>query len=249
MKKIKMAEVIFLLLGLICVIYGMMIFRLHTGAMTYILWFGLGVIFALCAVVMHLELWSMLPGAVRAGFGIIFIILIFSFNIIEGFIVSGCTAKGESDLDYIIVLGAQVTERGPSRVLKYRLDKAYDYLTENENTKCIVSGGKGANEPYAEAVGMKKYLLEKGIPEERIIVEDKSLTTLENMIYSKELIEKEASVGIVTNNFHVFRGVRLAKHVGIKNVCGIAAKSHPMYLPNNMFREYFGVLKDIGRII
>lgn len=73
--------------------------------------------------------------------------------------------KGETNLDYVIVLGTQIHESGPSIVLKYRLDAAVLYLNENPGTICIVSGGQGKNEPYSEAEGMAKYLIEKGIPE------------------------------------------------------------------------------------
>lgn len=132
--------------------------------------------------------------------------------------------KGEPNLDYLIVLGAQVKEKGPSAALKFRLDTAYDYLVENENTLCIVSGGQGANEPHSEAQGMYDYLVEKGIAKERIIMEDKSTDTSENIAFSSVFLDMEKDrVGIVTNNFHVFRGVHLAKHQGIRNVCGIAA--------------------------
>ena len=80
-----------------------------------------------------------------------------------GMIAGDFSAKGNQNLDYIIVLGAQVREDGPSAVPKYRLDAAIDYLNENPNTVCIVSGGQGANEPFSEAKGMAEYLLDKGI--------------------------------------------------------------------------------------
>ena len=132
--------------------------------------------------------------------------------------------------------------RGPGE----GLDTAYDYLVENENTLCIVSGGQGANEPHSEAQGMYDYLVEKGIAKERIIMEDKSTDTSENIAFSSVFLDMEKDrVGIVTNNFHVFRGVHLAKHQGIRNVCGIAAPSNIYFQLNNMVREFFGILKDL----
>ena len=129
-------------------------------------------------------------------------------------------------------------------VLKYRLDQAYDYLKDNEATICIVSGGQGSNEPCTEAEAMERYLEDRGITSSRIIREDRSRNTLENLRFSKELIKEGASVGIVTNNFHMFRGVAIAKKQGYTDVCGIPASSNPIYLPNNMLREFFGVIKD-----
>lgn len=83
-------------------------------------------------------------------------------------------AQGKPDLDYVVVLGAQVRKSGPSLVLRYRLDKAIEYLDENPNTICIVSGGKGPNEPFPEAQGMADYLKEHGIAEQRILEEPDS---------------------------------------------------------------------------
>ena len=75
-------------------------------------------------------------------------------------------------------------ESGPRAALKYRLDEAVEYLEDNPKTICIVSGGQGANEPYSEAEGMAQYLKEQGIAASRILLEDKSLNTEQNMEYS-----------------------------------------------------------------
>lgn len=148
-------------------------------------------------------------------------------------------------LDYIIVLGAQVKEDGPSIVLQYRLDKAISYLSDNPTTRCIVSGGQGDNEPFSEAEGMYNYLVANGVDSERIILEDQSTSTVENIRNSKALLnDLYNSVGIVTNDFHVFRAVRIAKVQGLKNISGIAAESNAFYLPNNVLRECCGILKD-----
>ena len=120
------------------------------------------------------------------------------FCIVEGCVISQMHADGRGGLDYIIVLGAQVRKDGPSPVLKYRLDKAVEYLNENPDTVCIVSGGQGSNEPWSEAEGMARYLQEKGIDTARILPEDKSQTTEQNITNSKMLMKEGASVGIVT---------------------------------------------------
>lgn len=174
--------------------------------------------------------------------GLIFILL---FLIVEGIIISGFFEHGRKDLDYVIVLGAQVKEGRPSVVLQYRLDRAYEYLMENADTICIVSGGQGSNELVSEADIMKSYLVDKGIPSYRILVEDRSRNTEENIRFSFELIgDLQADIGIITNNFHVFRGSAIARKKGALNVFGISASSNPLYLPNNMLREFFAVTKD-----
>ena len=143
------------------------------------------------------------------------------------------------------MLGAQLKTTGPSRVLQYRLDTAYEYLTAHPDTKVIVSGGQGSNEPASEAQGMCDYLVKRGIEPDRIILEDRSVNTEQNIRFSKDFLQADTDkVGIVSNNFHVFRAVKLAKAAGYRNVVGIAAPATAFYLPNNMLREFFGVVKD-----
>lgn len=176
------------------------------------------------------------------------------FLAIEGLIISGFREKGPKGLDYIIVLGAQVHEYGPSVVLKYRLDTAIDYLNENPDTVCIVSGAQGINEPFTEAEGMARYLEQMGISRERILREDRAENTTGNIKYSMEIIEErekgQVTLGIVTNNFHMFRSMHIAKaymekeQVGNVSVSGLSSPSKLLYLPNNMTREFFGVVKD-----
>jgi uncharacterized SAM-binding protein YcdF (DUF218 family) len=169
------------------------------------------------------------------------------FIVVEMFIFSGFKQTEIDNLDYIIILGAQVKEDGPSVVLRYRLDKAIEYLNNNPETKCIVSGGQGSNEPFPEALGMKNYLLKKGILEQRIIVEDQSKNTEENILFSVRLIrndiDNKTTFGIVTNNFHIFRAKQIAKNIFGKEMYGIVADSTLLYLPNNMLREFLALIK------
>ena len=185
-------------------------------------------------------------GARKAVTFVVAVCMIVFLNI-EGLIVSGFFEKGEENLDYVIVLGAQMKENGPSSTLKSRLDRAIDYLEENQDTQVIVSGGQGSDEMISEAEGMKNYLVQNGIAEERILMEDNSVNTNQNLKFSSEYINiEEDTVGIVTSNFHIYRSVKLAEKQGYENVCGIAAKSHNFLLPANMLREfacivYYGV--------
>ena len=171
----------------------------------------------------------------------------FSFIICQGCILTQFFSKGDSGADYIIVLGAQMRDWGPSVVYKARLDSAIEYLNNNPDTKVIVTGGQGANESISEGEGGKIYLVEQGIKEDRIVIEKESLDTDENISNALSLIDttNDMTIGIVTNNFHVFRGVMIAKKYTNADVSGIAAFTEYQYLPNNMVRETFGILKDI----
>ncbi len=181
--------------------------------------------------------------SVRKVLGIVLAVGMILFLNIEGLIVSGFFESGEENLDYLIILGAQIKEDGPSNILKARLDCAMEYLEENPETKVVVSGGQGSDEPMSEAERMRDYLVQNGIAEERILIEDNSVNTKQNLNFSAEYINiEEDTVGIVTSNFHVYRSVKLAENQGYENVCGISAKSHTFLLPANMLREFVCVV-------
>lgn len=235
-----------ILAALLCFLYCFIVFSIRSGSRFYLIWGLGGLFFAGLALMIRADLWSQFPLAVRRVVCAVLAVGILAFVVVESCIFAHYRDQGRPDLDYIIVLGAQMKPAGPSAVLKFRLDAAYDYLTANEDTLCVVSGGQGVNEPCTEAEGMYDYLVERGIAPERILMEDRSTDTSENIAYSAALIGgTDKHVGIVTNNFHVFRGVMLARHAGFKDSCGIAARSNVYFQPNNLVREFFGVMKDL----
>jgi len=192
-----------------------------------------------------------LPGAVKVTGGIIITIGIIFFVVVEGMIFHGMMRKADSNLNYIIVLGAQVRGETPSKALRKRLERAAVYLKENPDTRAVLSGGQGRDEIITEAEAMYRYLKNAGIAEERLIKEENSTNTEENLRYSAEMIgDKSARTGVVTNNFHVFRAVELAKKQGYTNVSGIPAKSDPVNQPHYIIREFFAVVKEkiVGNI-
>ncbi len=244
--RYRCAVLILILLGIICLVYGFLVLGTASGTAFFAVWFGIAALLFLAAALTGLHVWASVPRAVRTAGLVLFCALLICFAVIEGMILSGFSGKTEADLDCIIVLGAQVKENGPSTVLRYRLDRALEYLNENPDTICIVSGGQGPNEPFPEAEGMKRYLTENGVDPGRIRMEDRSLDTRQNIEFSKKLLDPERDrIGIVTNDFHVFRGCALAKKAGLSNVCGIPAHSARLYLPNNMLREFFAMMKDL----
>ena len=143
-----------------------------------------------------------------------------------------------SRADYLIVLGARVKGEAPSLSLRYRIDRAAQYLEDNSQTIAIVSGGKGNGENMSEAEVMKLELIEHGIPEHRILMEDKSTSTEENIAFSKTFIPAKAKKGlIVTNDYHVYRAVSVARKAGL-SVQGLAADTPKRALIQSYIREY-----------
>lgn len=172
------------------------------------------------------------------------ILLFFVFYVI---MYSFLRKKGrEKPIDYIpfmIVLGARVKGKTPTRALRARVNKAYEYLAKNENTIAILSGGKGEGEFISEALCMQNLLVEKGIQENRLILEDKSRTTEENIRFSKRWVKKEEPVLIVSNDFHVWRGRVMAAESGFKKVYGLGAKTEPLLNLHYYTREIFAWIK------
>lgn len=242
-----------IVVGILCIIYflSIQIIAIH-GTNFYFIWLIMGIMLIAWGICMKRGiLIPLIPVWIKRISLVLFCMGCLIFVIVEGCILSGFTAKGPEELDYIIVLGAQMKAHGPSRVLKMRLDKAYDYLVSNPDTLVIVSGGQGSNEHISEAQGMYDYLVEKGIASERIIREDQSRNTSQNINFSSEYLDKEKdSVGIVTNNFHIFRATNIGKKSGYKQIYGIAAPSELLMQGNNMLREFMGVMKDflVGNI-
>ncbi len=233
-------------MSVLAFLYGICVLLIRSGTFTCVLWFGLAALFGLAAFSEKTHLLHRIPTPARITLHVVIACALLIFVCVEGLILSGFNATQKDHLDYVIVLGAQVRADGPSRVLQYRLDRALEYLEENPETICIVSGGQGPNELVTEADGMERYLMEKKLNAERILKENQSETTPENLRNSMQLFDADkASVGIVTNNFHMYRSLHLAKKSGVRDVCGIPAKSAPLYLPNNMLREFFGVLRDV----
>lgn len=238
-------HMIWMIVGILCVLYCLALaITGGTGTWFFLIWGIMGVAFTLWGIFRG-HIWHVMPHWLNITAGTLFLLMLAVFLFTEGCIISGFSKNTDKELDYIVVLGAQLKTTGPSRVLQYRLDTAYEYLTAHPDTKAIVSGGQGSNEPASEAQGMYDYLVKRGIEPGRIVLEDKSVNTEQNIRFSKEFLQADADkVGIVSNNFHVFRAVKLAKAAGYRNVVGIAAPATAFYLPNNMLREFFGVVKD-----
>ena len=152
--------------------------------------------------------------------------------------------KTGSATRWIIVLGAQVRGRKITDSLKRRLDCASEYLKEHPEVHVIVSGGQGKDEEVTEAYAMARYLECEGLDRRRIVQEDVSVNTLENLKFSRNLIaDVDTPVGIVSNNFHVYRGCVYAKRAGFKEPFPIPASCHPLLFPNYFVRECFAVWK------
>lgn len=152
-----------------------------------------------------------------------------------------------AEADTVIVLGCKVDRNGPSRMLRERLDAAYDYLKENTDAIVIVTGGQGSDEPEPEGDAMQKYLIAKGIDASRIYVENKSESTRENLINAMTIMRENnlsTPVLMVTNEFHVLRAQMIAKTLGME-ASTLPAPTDPIFFGAYYIRELYGILYQI----
>ena len=156
MKKVFF--IINIILSIISFLYGISILNVNSGSLFYLIWFLISEFFIIIDLLIYFKVFER-----YRVFKKIFIwvcsIGICIFLVILSLIISKMNVTPVKNLDYIIVLGAQVKESGPSVILRYRLDRTVSYLKENDNTLVIVSGGQGANEKATEASVMKEYLV------------------------------------------------------------------------------------------
>ncbi len=243
-------RVLWLVLAVLCLGYSLMVYMVGSGTFSFTIWLGGAVFWGICFFLAGKGRWAAVPQTLRCVTYVILAVIAVIFIVCQVAILSHFRDKGEKDLDYVIVLGAQMRPNGPSVIYRYRLEKVKEYLEENDRTKCVVTGGQGSNEPVSEGEGGAEYLVSLGIPRARIEAETQSHDTLENIRNAIAIIEgaegdsANLRIGIVTNGFHVFRGVHIAKGLTDADVCGIAAYMQPQYIPNNMVRETFGILRD-----
>ncbi len=157
---------------------------------------------------------------------------------LEALVISGMNAAAPPGMDYLVVLGASVYQDGPSPALTRRINAVMACLDDHPDAIIIASGGQGRREPVSEARCIRDELVKRGVDPDRIVLEERSTDTLENIMNSRAIIgDDEARIGIVTNNYHIWRSVRLARKAGLRNVYGIAAEYTGPTLFHFMIRE------------
>ncbi len=146
--------------------------------------------------------------------------------------------------DYLIILGYGLKDDKVADILQMRIDAAADFLKNNPDTVAIPTGGKThPGQTLSEAQAIKNGLMDKGIPEERIILEDQAKTTVENFINCKSIILKRCTninterIAFMTSDFHVFRSSVICKQAGLDAV-GLPAPSPEKDYTKNIIREF-----------
>ena len=188
-----------------------------------------------------LSLWFS-AGAGRVVFWVLAVLAGVYLALIAFVSVSGYMNPPTGDERVIVVLGAGLHKDKPSKLLQYRLNKAYDYAAAHPDTLVITSGGQGRDEWLPEGDAMRDYLIAKGLPADRVLAESGSTSTEENFAFSLALmhgrgLDESTPIIFVTNRFHCYRAAQYAQKVGFKEVRTLACGTSPIYLLSAVMRE------------
>ncbi len=155
--------------------------------------------------------------------------------------------------DYIIVHGCGLSNgEKVTKLLANRIDTAISTYNRCDKKPIIIaSGGQGDDEKLSEAEAISRYLTDHGIPEDHILLEDKSTTTMENLSFSQRIIDSRGgskTIALVSSNYHIYRCLTYASKLGMK-CCGIGAPVALYYWPTALLREFVAVFKQKKYII
>ncbi|MBR4762903.1 MAG: YdcF family protein [Lachnospiraceae bacterium] len=226
-----------IIMGGACLLYYLIMF-FYIGRSGDFAWFWLlnAAVFLSAVWLRSLaQSWSrVLAGILLAAEGIgILLVIVLGLTILS----AACTPEPEN-MEYYLVLGAWVNGRQPSRALRKRLDKALSCAEKDPDARLILSGGQGDDEEISEAVCMRNYLTAAGVEEDRLILEDRSTSTRENLLFSNKLTGcGGARCGIISNDFHICRVMKLARQAGYRDCYGIPAEGDPVMELHYIVRE------------
>lgn len=216
--------------------------------------FGEGSVFGILICAMGIALVWLYPKLRRQGgwrkalaraAAVLYILGLGWAGFLTGLIISYQAAPAPENLN-VIVLGAQVySAERMGMSLTNRVARAAEYLQAYPEVKCIVTGGQGGNEPCPEALTAKNALVRLGVDGERIYLEDKSRNTRQNLNNAMEVAKEhglDTKVVVVSQNFHMYRAVRLARSAGFE-AYSLPAPTDPVIFPSYYGRELLSLTK------
>lgn len=174
-----------------------------------------------------------------------------TFAFLVGYIHLSPSAQPSAQEDGVenvyIVFGAKVKADGPAKTLASRLDVAVDAMLEDSGAVCIVSGGRGPDEPFTEALGMFNYMVERGVSPDRIFLEERASNTKENILYSVEFIEQleltDRQIICISSDTHIPRIRLMCSRSGVDALYIKAETPMKEFLFTAWVREYLSYVK------
>ena len=222
----------------------------YSGFKTSFLWFW--PLLSACCIVYSITLTSCsrnhtseLSHRFSFALVIVFWMILMLFCSVEFRICRAAAQKPSADTEYLIVLGAQVRGDIPSLSLQARIDAAADYLSAHPSVKVLCSGGQGRGENKTEAAAIRDGLVARGINPNRMILEEESTSTRENLLNCLSLLPSvDCPVAIITNEFHCYRAGLIARRTGYTNSSTLSANQFLLTTPHYFVREFFALTKE-----
>lgn len=178
-------------------------------------------------------------------YGTLVIILLYALLVASIYMISGWINQihihHKKHLHYIVVLGSGLINNQVPPLLASRITKGIALLKHNPEATLIMSGGQGEDEEMPEGVAMRDFAIARGVSEEKVLAEKNSKNTRENLRFSYNLMEKPAKIAIVTNHYHLFRALLIAKEENIPCI-GYGAKTKFYFSSNAFLREFVAYL-------
>lgn len=189
-----------------------------------------------------------MPPHARAAAVCVFAAAVIAFVSLFAYMAHYMNYKTDSGAETVIVLGCKVDGSVPSLQLSRRCAAAEEFLKENPHANAVLSGGQGPDEDISEAECMRRLLVEAGIDESRLYIEDKSTNTRENLTNSLEIIKSNSlseAVLVVTNEYHQCRAMLICRDLGIDSFHSKSAGTSAYSFLTFLTRDMLGVVKEL----
>lgn len=242
----RVLKCVYIAVGVACVAYYFVLWAAsRLGLSMSAMWPALGAVFIACGLLCDSD---RIPRWLHIGWRAALCAALAVVAALECLVISELHAQAPAGMDYLIVLGARVDPDGPSPALNRRLNCVMAVIGDHPDAVIIATGGQGPDEPMSEAQCIRDELVRRGVNPNRIVMEDQSASTVENLQNAMALMDDPAaSAGIITNNYHMWRALHLAKKAGLTNAHGIAAfyTGHTKF--HYMIREALAIAADYLR--
>ena len=153
--------------------------------------------------------------------------------------------SGSAETKNALVLGMALENGKPNQDLLNRVKRAEEYLSEHPDSMLICTGGNKTETSPSEAEVMKDLLMQDGVAEDKIILEDQASMTLANFRNTAKMIDPNAPVTVITNSYHMHRSLYFAKKAGFTNLNAAPAKSDPVFYGANLMWEVVSLIDQM----
>lgn len=174
---------------------------------------------------------------------VVFLTLVIAF--FSGKVICGSVINTADRSDNAIVLGLALENGKPAPDLIARLDTAQTYLEEYPEAHLILTGGNADASGRTEAAVMRDILLERGVADDQMILEDQAESTKSNFRNAAQIIDPGKPVVLISSNYHMDRAVQTAKSTGFSDIMRLPAPSSLFDYSANVMYEVILELNEL----